>query len=153
MCIFPKDKAGAGSLYRNQYEMILVLKNGRGGASRHIINRRKKAGPRSNLWRYPEPRSSRRDGGDRCKPVQLVGDALLDSTDAGDIVLDAFLDSGTTLIAAERTKRVCRGLANNPRSVDTAIRRWQAFTGQAAHHAVNGRSFSDLCSTLENDQP
>ena len=140
ICVWAKDKAGAGSLYRNQHELILALAQGRRHGSQPGCR------DRSNLWRYPEPRSSHER--DPRKPVQLVADALLDSTNAGDIVLDALLGSGTTLIAAEETKRVCHGLARNPRSLDVAIRRWQAFTGQAAHQAASGRSFDDLRSTF-----
>jgi DNA modification methylase len=76
----------------------------------------------------------------------LVADALLDSSGPGEIVLDPFLGNGTTLIAAEQTKRICRGLANDPCSVDTAIRRWQAFTGKAARHSATGRTFDDIAA-------
>lgn len=78
------------------------------------------------------------------KPVALVADALMDSTARGDIVLDIFLGSGTTLIAAERTARVCYGMEIDPLYVDLIIRRWQAFTGLIAIHATTGRSFNDL---------
>jgi DNA modification methylase len=61
----------------------------------------------------------------------------------GEIVLDGFIGSGTTLIAAERTGRSCRGLELDPAYVDTAIRRWQALTGECARHAESGRFFDD----------
>ena len=77
------------------------------------------------------------------KPVGLVADALRDCSCCGEIVLDAFLGSGTTLIAAERTGRVCRGLELDPLYVDTAIRRWQALTGERARHAGSGRLFEE----------
>jgi DNA modification methylase len=78
------------------------------------------------------------------KPVALVADAILDCTERGGIVLDAFLGSGTTAIAAERTSRRCRALELDPGYVDTAIRRWQALTGEKARHAESGRRFDDL---------
>ena len=78
------------------------------------------------------------------KPVAMVANAILDSTARGDIVLDAFLGSGTTLIAAERTGRHCYGLELDPAYADTIIRRWQALTGGSARHAASGRSFDDL---------
>jgi DNA modification methylase len=59
-------------------------------------------------------------------------------------VLDAFLGSGTTVIAAERTGRRCYGLELDPAYVDTAIRRWQARTGGSARHQASGRDFDDL---------
>ena len=83
------------------------------------------------------------------KPVAMVADAILDSSARGDIVLDAFLGSGTTLIAAERTARRCYGLELDPGYVDTAVRRWQALTGRSAHHALSGRSFDDLAREAE----
>jgi len=64
-------------------------------------------------------------------------------------VLDAFLGSGTTLIAAERTGRVCRGLELDPRYVDTAVRRWQAATGGHARRAADDRLFDDLVPEAE----
>ena len=78
------------------------------------------------------------------KPVALVADAIMDCSGRGDVVLDAFLGSGTTIIAAERTGRVCYGIEIDPAYVDTIVRRWQAFTGQSAVHALSGRTFSEL---------
>jgi DNA modification methylase len=73
-----------------------------------------------------------------------VADALRDCSGRGEIVLDAFLGSGTTLIAAERTGRVCHGLELDPLYVDTAIRRWQAASGEQARHAESGQAFDDV---------
>lgn len=63
------------------------------------------------------------------KPTALVADAILDVTRRGDLVLDLFLGSGTTLMAAERTGRRFRGLDIDPAYVDVAIERWTARTG------------------------
>ena len=79
----------------------------------------------------------------------MVADAILDCTARGDIVLDAFLGSGTTVIAAERVGRRCCGLEFDPGYVDTVVRRWQALTGGNAHHAASGRSFDDLADEAE----
>lgn len=84
------------------------------------------------------------------KPVRLVADAILDCTARGDIVLDAFLGSGTTVIAAERTARRCYGLEIDPLYVDTIVRRWQAYTGEEARHASSGRFFSELEAELKD---
>jgi DNA modification methylase len=81
--------------------------------------------------------------------VAMVADAILDCSARGDIVLDAFLGSGTTVIAAERTGRRCYGLELDPTYVDTTIRRWEALTGGSARHAGTGRSFDDLTRELE----
>jgi DNA modification methylase len=83
------------------------------------------------------------------KPVAMVADAILDCTARGDIVLDAFLGSGTTLIPAERTGRRCHGLELDRLYVDTIIRRWQVLTRDEARHAANGRSFDDLAREAE----
>jgi len=64
-------------------------------------------------------------------------------------VLDGFLGSGTTLIAAERTGRRCYGLELDPAYVDTTIRRWQALTGGSSRHAASNRSFDDLAGEAE----
>jgi DNA modification methylase len=79
----------------------------------------------------------------------MVTDAILDCSARGEIVLDAFLGSGTTLIAAERTGRSCCGLELDPAYVDTIIRRWQSLTGGDARHSTSGRSFDDLAREAE----
>ena len=83
------------------------------------------------------------------KPVALVADALLDCSARGDAVLDAFLGSGSTLIAAERTGRSCYGIELDPVYVDTAIQRWQRYTGDHAVHAVTGTKFNDAVPKRE----
>jgi hypothetical protein len=82
-------------------------------------------------------------------PVAMVADAILDCTARGGIVLDAFLGSGTTVIAAERIGRRCCGVELDPVYVDTTIRRWQALTGEKAHHAATDRTFDDLAGEAE----
>jgi len=156
LCIWVKDNAGMGSLYRSQHELILVF-NQRGGAHRNNVQLGQFGRNRSNVWRYPGANSFARCGAEgnllalhpTVKPVAMVADAILDCTERGDIVLDAFLGSGTTIIAAERTGRRCYGLELDPVYVDTAIRRWQALTGDKARHAVNGRVFDDLAREAE----
>jgi len=76
------------------------------------------------------------------KPVGLVADAILDCTARGDIVLDPFLGSGTTVVAAERTGRTCYGMELSPTYVDTIVRRWQSFMGLTAVHAITGKPFT-----------
>ena len=74
----------------------------------------------------------------------MIADALLDCSNRGDIVLDPFLGSGSTLMAAERTGRICRGIEIDPLYVDVAIRRWQRMTGERAVHAETGVDFTAL---------
>ena len=106
------------------------------------------------MWRYPSISSFGRASEEgnllalhpTVKPVALVADALLDAPKRGDVVLDAFLGSGTMLIAAERTGRMCYGMEIAPSYVDTAIRRWQRWTGQQACQAISGRLFDELAA-------
>src|SRR5712671_5463371 len=140
-----------GSLYRSQHELVLVFKS---GVAPHRNN--VQLGPygrnRTNVWHYPSVSNFGRCGEEgnllalhpTVKPVALVADAIMDCSARGDVVLDAFLGSGTTVIAAERTARICYGIEIDPLYVDTIIRRWQAFTGQSAVHAVSGRTYTEL---------
>lgn len=81
------------------------------------------------------------------KPVALVADAMKDCLVRGSVVLDPFLGSGTTLIAAERTGRRARGMEIDPTYVDVAIKRWQTYTGKAATLVATGQTFEDVAET------
>jgi DNA modification methylase len=156
LCIWAKDNAGMGSLYRSQHELIFVFKTG-DGPHRNNVQLGRFGRNRSNLWHYPGVNSFSRKTEEgnllalhpTVKPVALVADAILDCTARGDIVLDGFLGSGTTVIAAERTGRRCYGTEIDPLYVDTVIRRWQKLTGEVARHAESGRAFDDLASEAE----
>jgi len=78
------------------------------------------------------------------KPVALVADAMLDCSRRGGIVLDAFAGSGTTVIAAERTGRRAYALEIDPVYVETAIRRWEDYTGDHAVHAETGLTLEEI---------
>jgi DNA modification methylase len=156
LCVWVKDNAGMGSLYRSQHELILVFKQGR-GSHRNNVQLGQFGRSRTNVWRYPGVNSFGRCGEEgnvsalhpTGKPVAMVGDAILDCTARGDIVLDTFLGSGTTLIAAERAGRRGYALELDPPYVDTAIRRWQTLTGESACHALSGHRFDDLAREAE----
>jgi DNA modification methylase len=156
LCVWVKDNAGMGSLYRSQHELVFVFKQGR-GSHRNNVQLGQFGRNRSNVWRYPGANSFARGGEEgnllalhpTVKPVAMVADAILDCSARGDIVLDGFLGSGATVIAAERTGRRCCGLELDPAYVDTIIRRWQALTGGSARHAASGRSFDDLAREAE----
>jgi DNA modification methylase len=140
-----------GSFYRSQHELIFVFKHGKAPHCNNV-----QLGQfgryRSNLWRYAGINSFSRttDEGNllrlhpTVKPIPLVADAILDSSRRNDIILDSFLGSGTTLLAAERTGRICYGIELDARYVDTAVRRWQALTGKTGTEAISGRSFSEM---------
>jgi DNA modification methylase len=147
--VWVKSAAGMGSLYRSQHEMICVFKS---GTARHTNNVElgKNGRNRTNVWRYDSASTQARKGNNvlelhpTVKPVQLVMDALLDCSNRGEIVIDSFLGSGTTLLAAERTGRICRGIELDPLYVDTAIRRWQNLTGLDAVRVSDGKLFRDI---------
>ena len=156
LCIWTKANSGMGSFYRSQHELVFVFKHGRCG-HRNNVQLGRFGRNRSNVWTYPGANSFARHGEKgnllalhpTVKPVAMVADAILDCTARGDIVLDAFVGSGTTIIAAERTDRRCRAIELDPGHTDTAVRRWQALTGDEARHAANGRSFDDLAAEAE----
>jgi DNA modification methylase len=150
LCVWMKPNAGMGSFYRSQHELVFVLKN---GADPHLNNIElgRYGRNRTNVWSYAASPGFGRPGEEgrlaalhpTVKPVQMVADAILDSTRRGEIVLDPFLGSGTTLIAAERVGRCCFGLEIDPLYVDVIVRRWQAYSGHSAVHAETGRSFEE----------
>ena len=153
LCIWAKDNAGMGSLYRSQHELIFVFKAG-SAPHRNNVQLGQYGRYRTNVWQYPGIQTMLRQSAEgnllalhpTVKPVALVADAILDCTLRGGIVLDSFLGSGTTVIAAERTGRICYGMELDPLYVDTIIRRWQRFTRLDAVHLDSGRSFNELAA-------
>lgn len=153
VCVWVKNHTGMGALYRSRHELIFVFKYGR-AAHRNNVQLGSFGRDRTNVWLYPSPRTPTDEGNllalhPTVKPVRLVADAILDCTARGDIVLDGFLGSGTTLIAAERVGRRCYGLELDPLYVDTLVRRWQALTGESARHAASGRPFNEIQAEAE----
>ena len=148
LCIWAKDRGGMGSLYRSQHELVFVFRNGK-SSHRNNVQLGRFGRNRTNIWNYPSINTPSRQGEEgnllalhpTVKPVALVADALLDCTAPGNLVLDSFLGSGSTLIAAHRIGRVCHGIEIDPLYIDTAIRRWQRYTGSHAIHAETGKRF------------
>src|SRR3984893_16462490 len=138
LCIWNKSNAGMGSLYRSKHELVFVY---RVGTAPHLnmVELGRHGRNRTNVWDYASVnslRGSRREDlalHPTVKPTGLVADAILDVTRRGDLVLDLFLGSGTTLMAAERTGRRFRGREIDPAYVDVAIERWSARTGLEPH--------------------
>lgn len=149
LCVWTKDNAGMGSFYRSQHELVFVFQNGP-DSYRNNVQLGRFGRSRSNVWQYPGANSFSRstNEGDllalhpTVKPVALVADALMDCSARGDLVLDPFLGSGTTVIAAERAGRICNGMELDPGYVDTVIRRWQEFTNHEALNQVTGQTFA-----------
>jgi DNA modification methylase len=87
------------------------------------------------------------------KPVECMRRPMLNNSSPGQSIYEPFLGSGTTLIAAETTGRVCLAIELEPRYVDVAIRRWQAFTGKSATLLADGRSFEAVASDGAPGEP
>jgi len=83
------------------------------------------------------------------KPVELMEYCIQNNTKGSHIVYDAFLGSGSTLIAAEKTKRKCYGMELDPEYVDVIIKRWQDFTGKEAVHEESGKTFTEAADARE----
>lgn len=137
ICIWDKGSGGMGSLYRSQHEFIFVFKNGK---APHINNVElgKHGRYRTNVWQYPGVRASNPDSLEdlklhpTVKNLSMVADAILDCSNPNDIILDTFAGSGTTLLAAEKTKRKAYVVEYEPHYCDVIIYRWEKLTGKKA---------------------
>lgn len=152
VCIWDKGRGSMGSLYRSQHELIFIWKLGR-GRSRNNVQLGRFGRNRSNVWPYPGVGSFRHsDEGDLLalhatpKPVRMIADAILDVSSRGDIVIDAFLGSGTTIIAAERVGRRCFGIEIDPHFADIIVRRFERHSGEAAVHIPTGKTFEETAA-------
>jgi len=151
LVVWTKTNAGMGSLYRSQHELLPLFKS---GSAPHVNNIElgKRGRWRSNVWTYPGASSlgsdARRGLQDHptVKPTAMLEDALLDLSDRGDIVIDPFLGSGSTLMAAHKTGRVCRGVELDPLYVDVIVRRFEGATGIAATLIETGETFEALAA-------
>ena len=135
LIVWNKSKGGMGSMWRSQHELFPVFKAGR-APHRNNIQLGRFGRDRSNVWSYPGATTMGSDAREglkshpTVKPVSMLQDALLDMTNVGDIVVDPFLGSGSTLIACEKSGRICRAVEIDPGFVDVAIRRWIDLTGK-----------------------
>ena len=149
LCVWNKDNGGMGSFYRSKHELVLVLKH---GTAAHINNFElgQHGRYRTNVWDYPGVNSFHEGRLDELamhptvKPVALIADAIKVCSHRGGIILDSCAGSGTTVIAAEQIGRRAYAMELDSQYVDTAILRWQAYTGHDATHAVTGCSFNAM---------
>ncbi len=149
LCVWNKSNAGMGSLYRSKHELVFVFKN---GTAKHINNIElgKHGRNRSNVWDYAGINSFEEDRMDNLamhptvKPVAMIQDAIMDSSNRGDIVLDCFGGSGSTLIAAELSGRKARLMELDPKYVDVTIERFQKETGIDAVNEKTGETYDSM---------
>lgn len=145
-----KSNAGMGSFYRSRHELVFVFKSGQG---KHIntFGLGDKGRYRTNVWEVAGANTFRkgRDNDLRdhptVKPVALVADAILDCSHRGDLILDPFSGSGTTILAAHRTNRRAAAIEIDPIYVDVAIRRITKATGLTAK-LEDGRDFATVAA-------
>ena len=156
LCVWDKGAGGMGSLYRQQAEYIVIMKWGKAA---HINNVElgRHGRNRTTVWQAPGLAQSGRGRKaalgmhPTVKPIGLVADALLDTSHPGGIILDPFCGSGTTLLAAHRTRRLGRGIELDPAYVDVAVRRMEAATGAPARHAVTGLTFAEMAAVRASE--
>ena len=149
LCFWNKMSGGMGGLYRSQHEPCFVFKHGK---APHINNVElgKHGRHRTNVWDH-RGLSSFGKGRDEAlaqhptiKPVNLLAEAIKDCTKRGEIVLDPFMGSGSTILAAETTGRIAYGIELEPRYVYVAIVCWQNMTGKQAVLESTGQTFDEL---------
>lgn len=157
LVVWNKTNGGMGAFYRSKHELIFVFKMGTaehtnsfglGDTGRY----------RTNVWDHAGISSMTSSRADELamhptvKPVALIADAIRDCSRRGEIVLDAFGGSGSTLIAAEKTGRSARLIEYDPLYCDTIVRRWQQLTGKRATLAATGQTFEEI-SDLQAELP
>jgi len=146
LIVWVKSNGGMGTFYRSRHELISVFKVGKAPHT-NTFGLGEGGRYRTNVWEYPGVNSfgAGRDEAlemhPTVKPVAMVADAIRDVSKRGEIVLDPFGGSGTTLIAAQKTRRRARLLELDPLYCDVICRRWTAFSGQPAIHATTGAVF------------
>lgn len=154
LLVWAKTNAGLGSHYRSAHELIGVFKQGSAPHTNNIQFGRHGRN-RTNVLHYPgvntfgKGRSKALKSHPTVKPTSLMADLILDSSGPGEIILDPFGGSGTTLIAAEKVDRVARLVELDPGYVDVAIRRFEAVTGVSATLISTGQTFAEVQAERE----
>lgn len=149
LVVWNKTNGGMGAFYRSKHELIFVFKQ---GTAQHTnsFSLGETGRYRTNVWDYAGINSMGANRAEELamhptvKPVALIADAIMDCSRRGEIVLDGFGGSGSTLIAAEKTGRLARLIEYDSLYSDTIIRRWEAYTGKQARCAASNECFEDV---------
>ena len=158
LCVWNKTNGGMGSFYRSKHELVFVFKRGEAPHT-NTFGLGETGRYRTNVWDYAGISSMGADRADQLsmhptvKPVALVADAIKDCSRRGEIVLDVFAGSGTTLIAAASCGRRARVLEYDPLYCDTIVRRWESYTGKRAVLSADGRSFEAVTTERLSAMP
>lgn len=149
LCVWNKTNGGMGAFYRSKHELVFVWKVGTAPHT-NTFGLGETGRYRTNVWDYAGISSisaSRQDELEMhptVKPVALVADAIKDCSRRGELVLDGFGGSGSTLIAAEKTGRTARLIEYDPGYCDTILRRYQAYTGKQPILLASGDTYIGL---------
>jgi DNA modification methylase len=149
LVVWNKTNGGMGAFYRSKHELIFVFKQGT-AAHTNSFGLGETGRYRTNVWDYAGISSISAGRAEELamhptvKPVALIADAIRDCSRRGEIVLDGFGGSGSTLIAAEKTGRSARVIEYDPIYCDTIVRRWELFTGKKAALAGTEQLFDDV---------
>jgi DNA modification methylase len=149
LVVWNKTNGGMGAFYRSKHELIFVFKQGTASHT-NTFGLGETGRYRTNVWDYAGISSMGAGRAEELamhptvKPVGLIADAIRDCSRRGEIVLDGFGGSGSTLIAAEKTGRSSRLIEYDPGYCDTTLRRWELFTGKKAKLAETEQLFDDL---------
>ena len=143
LIVWVKDNGGMGTFYRSRHELIFAFKN---GTAPHInsFELGQHGRYRTNVWQYRGVNTLKAGRMDELalhptvKPVQMIADAIKDVSARGDIVLDLFGGSGSTLIAAHKTGRRAFLCELDPVYCDRIIRRWEAYAKDDAEQLACG---------------
>lgn len=149
LVVWNKTNGGMGAFYRSKHELVFVFKQ---GTAEHTnsFGLGETGRYRTNVWDYAgissigSNRSEELAMHPTVKPVALIADAIRDCSRRGEVVLDGFGGSGSTLIAAEKTGRSARLIEYDPAYCDTIIRRWEKYTGKRAKLEANCAMFDDV---------
>jgi DNA modification methylase len=149
VCVWNKSNGGMGSFYRSKHELVFAFKV---GSAPHLntFGLGDTGRYRTNVWDYPGVNSFRAGRLEELalhptvKPVALVADAIKDCSRRGDLVLDPFGGSGTTLIAAQKSGRRARLIEYDPGYCDVILKRYEAATGDQALLSGTGQAFEDV---------
>ena len=134
LCIWDKGDGGVGAMYQHCYEMIWFFANSPIATKTHGVKKTGKGertiNGKPNIWRHNRATSDRQHNAQ--KPVEMIANAINNSSERSDKCIDLFLGSGSTLIACEKTNRKCYGMEIDPHYCDVIVKRWEEYTGNKA---------------------
>ncbi|MBN9079794.1 MAG: ParB N-terminal domain-containing protein [Rhizobiales bacterium] len=157
ICVWNKSWPGQGSFYRSAHEFVAVFQKP-GGPIKNNIELGRYGRSRTNVWTFAPPNKFKSaddplSGHPTPKPIAMIAEAIKDASSRRSIVIDGFLGSGTTILAAEKVGRIGYGIEFEPAYCDLAITRWQNFTGKDAFLAQTGEAFNELMAAGRGSAP